>query len=310
MTNNALAEKFLLVSKLEKNLTEKTIKAYRCDLKAFNEFLGSLRIQESNIDNLREYLAHLEQSHLKDSTVRRKLATLKVFYGFLEEEGLIALSPARKLKKKYIVTRRLPKVMSKEEIQRLLQATYKAIIDQKIESEYRTFKLFRDRAILELLFSTGMRIDELSKLNLQDIDFSRRTVLIRGKGRKERIIYLSSDEVIHIVKEYIQYGPANQNSTPALFLNKFGDRLSVHSIGKIFDNYRTEAGIERKFTPHCLRHTMATMLLENGADVRSVQEILGHSQISTTEIYLSVSKHRKQEVLTRFNQRNNLCFSS
>lgn len=306
MNNKELVEKFLEVSKIEKNLSVRTLKAYACDLKAFLIFFKSKRIRTIDIDDLRGYLSHLEKGNLSDTTIRRKLATLKVFFSFLEDEELIELSPTRKLKKKYRVYQRLPKVMSPEEVKNLLGAAHNGVKHTKNGSGFNMsrFKRLRDCAMLEILFSTGIRIDELVKINIYDLDLDRKTLLISGKGRKERLLYLSCDEVISAVKRYFEYSVKLAPETNALFLNRFGKRLSVHSIGNIFKEYSQMAGISRRFTPHCLRHTMATMLIENGADVRSVQEILGHSRISTTEIYLSVSKRRKQEVLTRFNGRN------
>lgn len=306
MKNKELVGKFLEVSKIEKNLSERTLKAYRSDLKSFMDFFRTSLIESLDIEDLREYLSHLEKRNLKDSTIRRKLATIKVFFSFLDDEGLIDVSPAGKLKKKYRVIKRLPRVMSAKEVKMLLKATHYSTKQSKNGSKFnmRHFKCLRDRAMLELLFATGIRIDELVKLNVHDLDLYRRTLLICGKGRKERMLYISCDEVLYSIKEYLDYYKKRDSESKALFLNKFGQRLSVHSIGNVFKEYSQMAGISRRFTPHCLRHTMATMLIENGADVRSVQEILGHSRISTTEIYLSVSKRRKQEVLSRFNGRN------
>lgn len=306
MINNKFVEKFLEVSKIEKNLSNRTLKAYKCDLKAFLDFFESKSIISLNVDDLREYLFRLEKKNLNDSTIRRKIATIKVFFSFLEEEGLIESSPAKRLKKKFKVSKRLPRVMSTEEVKNLLRAAHISTKEVENGSEFimKRYKRLRDRAMLEILFATGIRIDELVKLNVYDLDLNRKTLLIYGKGRRERVLYISSDEVLCSIREYLKYRSKFSPDTTALFLNKFGQRLSVHSIRNIFKEYCQLAGIKRKFTPHCLRHTMATLLIENGADVRSVQEILGHSRIDTTEIYLEVSKRRKQEVLSRFNQRN------
>lgn len=307
MNNEDYVRKFLHISRIEKNLSERTLKAYNCDLKAFLAFIRSKPIETLDIEDLREYLLDLDKRNLKDSTIRRKLATLKVFFSFLEDEDLIDISPTRKLKNKYRILKRIPRVMSNKEVESLLKATHICVDREENGSVFNTKRLkrLRDRAMLEILFTTGIRIDELVKLSLNDLDLNRKTLLIHGKGRKERLLYISSNEVIHTIKEYLEYRAKYVLKTRALFLNKFGERLSVHSISNIFREYSDLAGIERRFTPHCLRHTMATMLIDNGADVRSVQVILGHSSISTTEIYLEVSKRRKQEVLSRFNQRNN-----
>ncbi len=312
MDDERLVREFLYVSKVEKNLSERTIKAYKCDLMSFHSFLKSKHIDVVRISDLREYLGRLARDGLKDSSIRRRLATIKVFFSFLEGEGIIKNSPARKLTGRFKVAKRLPKIMSSNEVRNLLLAAYRTAKKVANEPEFRTkrLKVLRDRAMLEILFATGIRIDELVKLNIHDIDVHRRTLNIFGKGRIERLLYISCDEVLLSIREYLNYRSELAPDTDACFINKFKRRLSVHSLGNIFNEYSQMAGIKRRFTPHCLRHTMATMLLENGADVRSVQEILGHSRISTTEIYLEVSKHRKQEVLSRFNQRNHFCLNS
>ncbi|MCP4581482.1 MAG: tyrosine-type recombinase/integrase [candidate division Zixibacteria bacterium] len=306
MKNRDLVKRFLEVSKLEKNLSWRTLKAYNCDLGDFLKFFKSKKINLLSIEDLREYLAYLEGKKLADSTTKRKLATIKVLYSFLEDEGFIDISPTKKLKKKYRISRRIPRVMSLDEIGRLLKAAYMMSAGKSHESIFHRFKRLRDRVILEILFATGIRIDELVRLNVDDLDVIARTLIIFGKGRKERLIYISSDEVVNLINDYLKIRSEYDHSSSAFLLNKFGNRLSVHSIGNIFKEYCKIAGVIRKFTPHCLRHTMATMLVENGADVRSVQEILGHSRISTTEIYLTVSKRRKEIVLSQFNQRNSL----
>lgn len=307
MSNSQMVKHFLHVSKIEKNLTFRTISAYNGDLKNFLLFLGDRKLTEVKKEDIHQYIAVLENNNLKGSSIRRKLATLKVFFNHLEETNILKLSPTKSITKKYRISKRLPKVMSSQEIEKLLQTTYHRVqdaIDNKLKS--KLLKRLRDRAILELLFAIGIRIDELIKLDIDDIDFYRRTVLIFGKGRKERLLYLFSDQVILAIKQYLYTRTRYVYNTNAVFINRYGRRLSVHSIGNIFSEYCNLAGIEKKYTPHCLRHSMATMLIENGADIRSVQEILGHSSISTTEIYLSVSQRRKQEVLSKFSQRNNM----
>lgn len=304
MDNYTLIEKFLNVSKTEKNLSNRTLKAYRCDLAEFAKFFGAKQILILCLDDLRKFLNYLESRSLEDTTIKRKLATLKVFYSFLENEDLINISPTRKLQKKYRIRKRLPRVMSDNEIRRLLANAYNSLRSELNPKDFRYFKRLRDIVILEVLFATGIRIDELVRLTLDDIDLQKGTLIISGKGRKERLLFISNSEVLAILGQYLKYRESVSPETNSLLLNRFCRPLSVHSIGHIFKEYCTNAGIIRHYTPHCIRHTMATMLMENGADVRSVQEILGHSRISTTEIYLSVSTIRRREVLGKFNQRN------
>ncbi len=304
MNNRAVIGKFLLMSRIEKNLSDRTIKAYGCDLYAFAASLQGRSILEVKLHQLREYLAYLQSRTLKPATIKRKLATLKVFYAFLEDERMVDSSPAVRLKKRYRVPKRLPRVMSLTEIKALLQAADDATGVTRELGGFQRLKSLRDRAILEILFSTGIRTDELVKLNTHDLDLEQGTVIISGKGRKERLLYISCTEVIDAIREYLQARSGFVENETGLFVGRFGNRLTGHSIRLIFDTYLKRAGITRKFTPHCLRHSMATMLIENGADVRSVQMILGHSQISTTAIYLEVSRRRKQEVMSKYNQRN------
>ena len=170
-------------------------------------------------------------------------------------------------------------------------------------------RIYRNRVILEILFSTGMRIGELVALNIRDVNLQERTILIFGKGRKERIIYISSDEVLVAIKKYLVYRNRIKTKSSALFLNRDNERLSIFSIENIFKKYCKIAKIKKHYTPHCLRHTMATMLLNNGADIREVQEILGHASIVTTQIYTEVSSKHKKKVLMKFNHRNRICLT-
>jgi len=304
MKNSQLVARFIDVSRLEKNLSPRTLRAYRCDLDDMLEFLGKRSLCEAGIEELREYLAHLEGRNLKDTTVKRRLATLKVFFAFLEEEGIIDLSPARKLKKKFRTARRLPRVMQIDDVRKMLSAAYKNVAAAGSSTTFHRYKAIRDRAMLELLFATGIRIDELARLNKGDLILPARQITVFGKGRKERQLYLSSDEVVGALRDYLRERNAIAVETKALFLNRGEQRLGTNAVRSVFQRYARLAHVDSRFTPHCFRHTMATLLIENGADVRSVQEILGHSRISTTEIYLTVSQIRKREVLRRFNGRN------
>lgn len=308
---------FLNTLAIERNLSERTVKAYRCDLKLFNHVLDK-DIVEITTEDIRAFISYLESHHdYKDSTIKRKIATLKVFFTFLEEEEIIPDSPTRKIKRKYRVARRLPKVMPIRDLNRLLKATYREV--KTAESMYdedktdinldKQMRAYRNRAILETLFSTGMRIGELVALDIKDINLQERTILIFGKGRKERIIYISCDEVLVAIKEYLAFRRKIQTKSPALFLNRDHKRLSIYSIENIFEKYCKIAKIKKHYTPHCLRHTMATMLLNNGADIREVQEILGHASIVTTQIYTEVSSKHKKKVLMKFNHRNRICLT-
>ncbi|KYK28798.1 MAG: tyrosine-type recombinase/integrase [Theionarchaea archaeon] len=308
-------EKFLNTVSVERNLSDNTLKAYLGDLTAFGKFLQEKDITEIDCDDLRQYIRILEANHYKDTTIKRKIATIKVFFNFLEQEGIISDSPTRKIRKRYITAKRLPKVMSKDEVERLLREAYHEVRKlselsrQLVESNSPNDKLmraYRDRVILEILFSTGIRIGELVNLDIEDVNLNDECILIFGKGRRERIVLISNSEVLKALKEYLILRKNIPSRSKALFLNKYGERLSIYSIEHIFQKYCEKAKIRSHYTPHCLRHTMATMLLNNGADIRVVQEILGHSCITTTQIYTEVSLEHKKRVLMKFNQRNKM----
>jgi len=309
MDNCELAIAFLNACRTDRNLGDRTIKAYKGDLENFKSFLGERSMIKIKVDCIREYLTELKTRGLAGTSMKRKLATLKSFFSFLESEGLIEVSPTDKLKGRFRVARQLPKVMSPGEVSRILSVAKEQTKKEggRPKSSYGTG--LRNWLMMEILFSTGIRIDELVKLNVNDFDLERHSILIRGKGRKERLLFILNQEVLDLLIEYLSRRSSLAANTQALLLNKSLERLSVHSVGYIFSKLRDSAGLPKHFTPHCLRHTMATMLIENGADLRSVQEILGHSQVSTTERYVHVSKDRRQHVLREYNARDRLGIS-
>lgn len=305
MTSEQLIDMFLLATKA-RNLSSRTIQAYSGDLHAFVSFLGSVQIVEVSVALLREYLSKAENNGLCSSSIRRRLATLKCFYCFLEHEGIVALSPTKRLTGRFRTPTKLPRVMSSQDVVRLLQTAYRLTRLACKGTKESNYRAKRNYLIVEILFSTGIRIDEMVKLNICDIDAEAGSFVIYGKGRKERLLFISSKEVLREVRCYLGLRSRMSLDTDALLLNRFNQRLSIYSIGKIFRYLTDRANIYKKYTPHCLRHTMATMLIDNGADLRSVQEILGHTSISTTERYITVTNKRKKEVFERFNQRNSI----
>ncbi len=174
------------------------------------------------------------------------------------------------------------------------------------KSNYGIWKAARDLALIDILVSTGIRIAEASNISLDDIIISERTILIHGKGRKQRLIYISCSETWTNLMQWIKLRKSCITNTNKIFINRYGEQLSIHGIEYIYNNLKTRAGINSQSTPHYLRHTFATNLLANGADLRSVQEILGHSSVSTTEIYTEVTTKRKNQVLNKYNYRNRL----
>ena len=301
MINSELIYAFLSSSQTDKNLSQRTIKAYTYDLNLFDKFLKPKKIKDVNTSIIRKYLQVLQEKGLKSTSIKRKLATLKVFFSFLENEEIIDISPMHKLKGRFKIPRKLPRILSINEVSELLSILNK---ESQKYSGYKKYQWLRNQLIFELLFSTGIRIDELVKLKIEDYDRNNKTLLVYGKGRKERIIYISSNEVQNLISRHIILRNEIDTIHDFLFVNNRLTPLSVHSIRNIFKTILSKSSITKHYTPHCLRHTMATLLVENGADIRSVQEILGHSSISTTEIYVTISRQRKIEVMKKYNQRN------
>ncbi|MBY0206674.1 integrase/recombinase XerC/integrase/recombinase XerD [Paenibacillus polysaccharolyticus] len=290
---------------VERNLSHKSIRAYLSDLNRLVIWLDSHVLHEVTRDNLRKYLEQLtSEQTLKDSTIKRKYICFKAFFNYLVQNGNLKESPIDGYGKKFKTARRIPKTLSVNEIEKLLNAPQEHM--KQLHTIFRKRINLRNAAIIELLYVIGIRIGELVSIDIEHIDLEERTVLIFGKGRKERLLYISSEEVIQKIKSWLQVRENFEPQSDALFLNKYGHRLSIYSIEDIFSKFRDMSKVSKNSTPHYLRHSFATHLLNNGADLRSVQEILGHTNVSTTQIYTEVSVERKKDVLSRFNPRNNL----
>lgn len=280
-----------------KNLSPKTLAAYKSDLLQFEG-----QHVDINTADICSYISFLSNNlKLKDSSIRRKIVTLQNFYDYLENSDIIEYNPFSKLKFKFRQEQRLPKILSVSEVRKLLDCFNRNFGSM---TDFKRNLFIRDRALIDLLISTGIRIGEASKIKLDDIIINEKTILIHGKGRKQRLIYISSpvtwDRLSALIKE--------RKKTPGrfLFVNRNGQPLSIYGIENIYQKYAHKAKINPKSTPHYLRHTFATNLLANGADLRSVQEILGHSNVSTTQIYTEVTIGRKRHILKKYNYRNKL----
>ena len=289
--------KFITYLMVTKNLSTKTLSAYKSDLSQFFSY-------EVNVlhPDICAFVAHLStELHLKDTSIRRKIITLKCFYDYLLYIDEIASSPFTRLKFKFKQEQKLPKTLSINEVTRLLNCFN---IDISTLSPFAQKEYTRDAALLDLLICTGIRIGEAATITLEDINISEHTLLIHGKGRKQRLIYISSpitwNRVYALVKERKKVNDIH------LFVNRYGQPITIHGIEDIYKKYIQKAKINAKSTPHYLRHTFATNLLANGADLRSVQEILGHASVATTQIYTEVTTNRKKQVLKKFNYRNKL----
>lgn len=289
--------KFINFLQTTKNLSTKTLTAYFYDLRLF--FVYEKDIIKPDIC---KYIAYLHTIlKLKDTSIRRKIISLKIFYEYLIDMDIITVSPFHKLKFKFKQERRLPKTLSISEVSKILNCFD---FDTSTLTPFAKKMYIRDAALLDLLISTGVRIGEAAAITLDDIITSERTLLIHGKGRKQRLIYISSSVTWQRITALMrERKKANGNY---LFVNRYGNQISINGIENIYRKYSVKALINNKSTPHYLRHTFATNLLANGADLRSVQEILGHASVATTQIYTEVTTNRKKQILRKFNYRNKL----
>lgn len=290
--------KFINYLQATKNLSDKTLYAYTGDLHQFFDYEQD--VLHPDICSFVSYLS--SKLKLKDTSVRRKIITLKSFYAYLLDAEIIDHSPFAKLKFRFKQERKLPKTLAVKDVSKIL--TYLDSVDIDKLSSFAKFEYIRDGALIDLLISTGIRIGEAAAITLNDIIISERTLLIHGKGRKQRLIYISSpitwNRITALMKE------RKQSTNLQLFVNKYGQPISIHGIEYIYKKYLKKAKVSSYSTPHYLRHTFATNLLANGADLRSVQEILGHASVATTQIYTEVTTQRKKQVLNKFNYRNKL----
>jgi integrase/recombinase XerC len=288
--DQALAD-FLRHLGLEKNASAYTVKSYREDLTQvvafFRERAGpTVRPDQINTRLLRAFLAWLHDQGYARTTISRRIAAVRSWCRFLCRQGTIQKNPADGLRGPKL-DRKLPHFLNKSDIQRLLSGPSADTALGK-----------RDRAILETLYSAGLRVSELVGLEMDDLDLADGVATVRGKGRRERLA-LIGDAARQSIAIWLDARAAllegNGRSSPAVFVNKNGTRLSTRSVGRLLVKYLKKTGLDSRTTPHTLRHTFATHLLDAGADIRGVQELLGHKNLTTTQIYTHVSTQRLQE---------------
>jgi len=282
---------FLRYLSIERNSSELTLKSYSEDLKSlleyYSDYVGRVpEPAEVDVAQLRQYLSYLHECQYSRRTIARRLACLRSFFRYCCREELIDSNPAQPLRTPRI-GQKLPHFLTTEEVSRLLEAP-----------EKETPSGLRDRAILETIYSSGLRVSELVGLNVSDWDRDAGIIHIMGKGRKERVGPIGSYAAQAIFK-WLEVRKPSPKCKPeeadALFLNKFGRRLTTRSIGRMLEKYLKLAGLDQLTSPHTLRHSFATHLLDGGADLRSVQELLGHKSLTTTQIYTHVSTRRLRE---------------
>lgn len=293
--SKTLTDNYLEYCIQQKRLDEKTLKAYRIDLRQFFESITTPNVLDITSYTLEAYIADLHMKY-KPKTVKRKLASIKAFFHYLEYKDVIEINPFNKLQIKFREPVILPKTIPLHTVEVLLSAIYKYRMNA--QTEYQRKNALRDAAVIELLFATGIRISELCSLGITDVNLYDRTVLIYGKGSKERKVQIGNDDVANILQEYkISYLPQIHNCNH-FFANQNGTTLSDQSVRRMINKYTSLAAIELHITPHMFRHTFATSLLEADVDIRYIQEILGHSSINITEIYTHVAMSKQKDILT------------
>lgn len=273
-------DKFVSYLEVEKNYSPHTVLNYRADLVEFAEFVGKVPLEGIDYLLLRRYLAQLRTNQYRPRTLARKLSSLRSFFRFLHRESLIKRNPAVLLMSPKM-EKRLPNFMTEEEVVKFIESPSLKETSGK-----------RDRAILETLYGTGIRVSELVGLDVQNLDLIGNILKVAGKGKKERLVPMG-DKAAQALKDYLDH---RGKDSKAVFLNKNGTRLCDRSVRNIVNKYIQKASLSYHVSPHVLRHTFATHLLNRGADLRSVQELLGHVNLSTTQIYTHVTTDRLKKV--------------
>ena len=278
---------------IEKKLSKNTKEAYEKDLILFANFLNNKSILSITTNDIKNYIKYLNDTSKKDKTIARKIVSIRTFFDYLMKEKLISINPCEKIETPKI-RKTLPKTLNEKEVLKLLSIKPK------------TAKEYRNKAMIELMYATGLRVSELVNLEINDINLIDDYVRVYGKGKKERIIPMT-DITVEIMDEYIN---VYRNSllkgylTDKVFISSYGKGITRQGFFKIIKKQAKEVGIEKDFSPHTLRHSFATHLLENGADLRSIGEMLGHENIKTTQIYTHLSNSKKRKDYEDYHPRN------
>jgi len=298
MTLQTTINEFLTHCQFEKNLNAKTIEAYTTDLKQFLNFVASEDVREDvrKVDKtiLKKYIQKL--SSFKTKTIKRKMACLKAMFNYLEYENDDFYSPFHRLKIRLKDAFILPTVMNIDEVRQILNMLYQSLNNVN-PKKYKHKSTVRDIAVVELLFATGIRVSELCQLQVNDIDLKQGIIKIFGKGSKERMIQICQQETIQALQNYINLFSDQIQPDQPFFVNRLGKGLSTQSVRIMIKNHIKQSEINKHITPHTFRHTFATLLLEENVDLKYIQTLLGHSSITTTQIYTHVNTEKQKEIL-------------
>ena len=313
MRLNRAAAKFLSGYFSTHERSQKTKAAYRTDLEQFRAFVGrdsALRSLSGSV--IESWATDLKEKGYSPASIRRKMIALKVFCSYWIRQGALSESPFWRVKLSYGRIEQLPRTLTEREMKALLaqaRRNHMSIVSSRngsrlsettiVQASSHRYRTIRNLALIDILFATGMRVGEVSSLDLPDFTKEDGVLRVQGKGGRDRLAFLADEQTIRIQREHAKARAKIDTATSALFLNSAAGRLSTQGIANIIAQVRKQAGIERHVTPHMLRHTVATLLLRNGVDIRVVQEFLGHTSIATTQRYTHVSKEHLLKVLRK-----------
>jgi len=301
---------FLFHCQYEKNLNQKTLKAYQTDLGQFAAFMKQLlkkrMVNELNKEDVKNYLQEI--SVFKPKTVKRKIASLKAMFNFLEYENDHFINPFRKIKIRFREPYTLPTVLNMREIKKIIRLVYQEKEELADTERYSFRAVVRNIAVIELLFATGIRVSELCNLKTEEVDLRGGKIKVFGKGSKERVIQICQSEVLAALRDYYRLFMTDIKGRHFFFINRLGAPLSTQSVRLMVREYTRKAGITKRVTPHTFRHTFATLLLEEDVDIKYIQNLLGHSTISTTQIYTHVNSGKQKKILATKHPRRKMSF--
>lgn len=294
---------YLIFCEQQRRLDEKTLRAYRIDLEQYMNYTSQDNIIVSRKD-LNNYIVFLHNKY-KQKTVKRKIASIKAFYNYFEREDIIEVNPMRKISTKFREEHILPKIIPSNKIEEILKYIYSKQDDNSI-TEWKRKLIKRDIVVIELLFATGLRISELCNLKRSSIDFENGIVCIKGKGSKERYLHISNSKIMEQLIQYKNICEKENKNNEYFFINRYGNRYSEQSARKMIHKHIEKSGMDLYVTPHMFRHSFATLLLEEDVDIRYIQKMLGHSSITTTQIYTEVTSKKQMEILKTKHPRNRM----
>lgn len=293
-----LINNYLSHCKNQKRLNNHTLKAYKIDLNQFYKYFEKQNITK---DILLEYISFLHQN-FKPKTTKRKLASINAFFTFLEYEEIIENNPLKKIKFNFKIEKTLPKIISHDDLNKFYTELYKPY---NTNSKFKKILALRNIAVVELMMTTGLRVSEVCNLKVDSINLKEKYIRVFGKGNKERIIQIENNYVCTALKNYNSIISRN-DSCDYFFLNINYLKLSEQTVRNIISQISSKANIKQHITPHMFRHSFATMLLEEDVDIRYIQKILGHSSITTTQIYTHVTSNKQREILKNKNPRRKI----